>query len=150
MSNPSLKELKLIAKMQNVSQNDLDQITKMVNLSRNELELIAKMRRIKNYKNMSKEGLLIALLKSEHSFAELQKSNSDNAEIEKTRKNFDELRDKSSRSKIKKIRKTLCRIESNKNISRLEAEEIEQYFSELKKSLQKFKKYYDYKGITKE
>ena len=44
----------------------------------------------------------------------------------------------------------LCRIESNKNISRLEAEEIEQYFTELKKSLQKFKKYYDYKGITKE
>ena len=51
--------------MQNLSQNDLYQITKILNLSRNELEQIEKMRRIKNYKNMSKEGLLIALLKSE-------------------------------------------------------------------------------------
>ena len=43
----------------------------MQNQSRDELEQIAKMRRIKNYKNMSKEGLLIALLKSEQSLAEL-------------------------------------------------------------------------------
>ena len=43
----------------------------MQNQSRDELEQIAKMRCIKNYKNMSKEGLLIALLKSEQSLAEL-------------------------------------------------------------------------------
>ena len=43
----------------------------MLNLSQNDLQQIAKMRRIKNYKNMSKEGLLIALLKSGCSFAEL-------------------------------------------------------------------------------
>ena len=47
--------------MQNLSQNDLDQIPKMQNLSQNELQQIAKMRRIRKYKNMSKEGLLIAL-----------------------------------------------------------------------------------------
>ena len=35
----------------------------MQNQSRDELEKIAKMRRIKNYENMSKEELLIALLK---------------------------------------------------------------------------------------
>ena len=51
--------------MQNLSQRELDQITKMWNLLQNELEQIAKMRRLKNYKNMSKEGLLIALLKVE-------------------------------------------------------------------------------------
>ena len=56
--------LKRIAKMQNLSQNELKQITKMRNLSQNELEQIAKMRRIKSYKNMSKEELLIVLLKS--------------------------------------------------------------------------------------
>ena len=67
MLYPSLNKLKHIAKMQNLSQNDLYQITKILNLSRNELEQIEKMRRIKNYKNMSKEGLLIALLKSESS-----------------------------------------------------------------------------------
>ena len=36
------------------------------------------MRRIKNYKNMSKEGSLIALLKSNQSHAELYKSKSNN------------------------------------------------------------------------
>ena len=44
------------------------------------------MRRIKDYKNMSKEGLLIALLKSERSLAELYNSKSNNAEIEETKK----------------------------------------------------------------
>ena len=43
----------------------------MQNRSQNELEQIAKMRRIKNYKTMSREELLIALLKSEQSHAEL-------------------------------------------------------------------------------
>ena len=38
---------------------------------RGELEKIAKKRRIKNYENMSKEGLFIALLKSEKGLAKL-------------------------------------------------------------------------------
>ena len=41
------------------------QITKMQNLPQNELEQIAKMRRIKKYKNTSKEEVLISLLKLE-------------------------------------------------------------------------------------
>ena len=73
----------------------------MLNLSQNELEQITKMRRIKNYKNMSKEELLIALLKSEQSLAELYKSKSNNAEIEETKKIFNELRNKLSRTKRK-------------------------------------------------
>ena len=60
-----LNKLEQIAKMQNLSQNEFKQITKMSNLSQNELEKIAKMRLIKNYKNMSKEELLIALFKSD-------------------------------------------------------------------------------------
>ena len=48
--------------MQNLSENELDQIIKMQNQIHDELQQIAKMRHIKNYKNMSKEGLLIALL----------------------------------------------------------------------------------------
>ena len=54
----------------------------MKNLSQNELEKISKMRHIKNYKNMSKEGLLIALLKSKQSPTELYQSKSNNAETE--------------------------------------------------------------------
>ena len=61
--NISLNGLERIAKMQNLSQNELEKITRMKNLPENELERIAKMRCIKNYQNMSKEGLLIALLK---------------------------------------------------------------------------------------
>ena len=50
---------------------------------------------------MSKEELLIALLKSEQSLAELYKSKSNNAEIEETKKIFNELRNKLSRTKRK-------------------------------------------------
>ena len=77
--NLSQNGLERIAKMQNLSQNELKQITKMSNLLQHELEQIAKMRRIKNYKNMSKEELLIALLISKQSRAELCKSKSNNA-----------------------------------------------------------------------
>ena len=103
MQNLSQNGLQQITKMQNLSQNDLDQITKMLNLLWNELEQIAKMRHIKNYKNMSKEGLLITLLKSGCSFAELYKNNFNDAKIEEIKKSVNELRD--SRSKITKIRK---------------------------------------------
>ena len=71
----------------------------MRNSSQNELEQMAKMRRIKTYKNMSKEVLLIALLKSKQSLAELYKSNSINAEIEETKKFFNELRKKNQNQK---------------------------------------------------
>ena len=64
------------------------QITKMQNLSQNELEQIAKTRRIKNYKNMSKEELLISLLKSDQSIAEFCKTKSSNVEIEEIKKNL--------------------------------------------------------------
>ena len=69
--NVSKNGLERIARMQNLSQNDLEQITEMNNLSLNKLKQIAKTRRIKNYKDMSKEDLLIALLKSNQSHTEL-------------------------------------------------------------------------------
>ena len=98
----SHNKLEQIAKMQNLSQNDLGQITKMLNLSQNELEQIAKMRRIKNCNNMSKEELLVALLKSNQSLAELQKSKSNNAKKEETRKIFNELKNRFSKKNKQK------------------------------------------------
>ena len=92
--------------MQNLSQNELEQIKRMKSLPKNELEQIAEMRRIKNYKNMSREELLLALLKSEQSHAEFYKRKSNNAEIEETRKIFNEIRNKFSKSVIKEIRKS--------------------------------------------
>ena len=93
--------------MQNLSRNDLEQITEMNNLSLNKLKQIAKTRSIKNYNNMSREGLLIAILKSKQSRVELYKSKSNNTEIEETRKFFNEIRNKFSKSVIKEIRKKL-------------------------------------------
>ena len=77
----------------------------MSNLSQNELEKIAKMRHIKNYKNMWREELLIALLKSNQSIAELRRSKYNNAEIEETKNFFTELRNRFSKEKIKRIRR---------------------------------------------
>ena len=108
--------------MQNLSQNELKQITKMSNLLQNELEKIAKMRHIKNYKNISREELLISLLKSNQSIAELRRSKDNNAEIEETKKIFNELRNRFSKEKIKKIRKKFCF-----------REEIGEYLKELEK-----------------
>ena len=81
----SEKGLERIAKMQNLPQNQLKQVIKMQNQSRDELEQIAKMRRIKNYEDMSKEGLLIALLKSEQSPAKLHNKVEEN-KVEETKK----------------------------------------------------------------
>ena len=72
--NLSQNELMKIAKVENLSQNGLKKIAKMQDLSRNKLKQIAKLRHIKNIDNKSKEELLIALLNSEQSLAELYKS----------------------------------------------------------------------------
>ena len=74
----------------------------MENLTKYKLEQIAKMRRIKNYKNMLRENLLIALLKSKQSHAELYRSKDSNTEIEETKKFFNELRNNLSKEEIKK------------------------------------------------
>ena len=69
----------------------------MLNLSQIELQQIAKMRHIKNYKNMSKEGLLMTILKSERGLPELYKSKCNNADIEETKRSLNVSRDKFSR-----------------------------------------------------
>ena len=89
--NLSKNGLERIAKMQNLSLNEFEQITEINNLLKNKLEQIAKNRGIKNYKNMSKEDLLIALLKSNKSHIELRKSEDNNVEIGETKKPFNEL-----------------------------------------------------------
>ena len=103
--NLSKYGLNEIVKMQNLSLNEFQQITEMNNLSKNKLKQITKTRRIKNYKDMSKEDLLIVFLKSKQSIAELHRSKDNNAEIGETKKNFNELRNRFSKEKIKRIRR---------------------------------------------
>ena len=64
--------------MQNLSQNEYNQIAEMRGQSRDELKRIAKIRKIKNYEEMSKEELIISLLKSKQSIAELFNNNNIN------------------------------------------------------------------------
>ena len=132
---------KQIAKMQNLSQNELDQITKMQNQSRDELEKITEIRRIKNYEKISKEGLIIALLKSKHSLAELFNNNLYNDRIRGIKKILNELRNILTKEYRKIIKKKLYEIENKKNLSKLEKEEINEYLTELVRILNKKEKY---------
>ena len=61
--------------------------------SRDELERIAKIRRIKNYEEMTKEELVIYLLKSKQSIAELFNSNLYDNKISDIRRILSRLRD---------------------------------------------------------
>ena len=104
--NLSKNGLNKIVKIQNVSLNEFEQIKRMNNLSLNELKEIAKIRHIKNYKDMLKEDLLIALLKSNKSHTELLRSEDNNdKEIEETKKIFNKLRCNFSKEEIKKSRR---------------------------------------------
>ena len=80
------------------------------------------MRRMKNYRNMSKERLLSALDESESAES---RNNFDNARIKAIKEDFNKLRYRFFKSKIK---------------------EIEENLIWLEESLFKLKKYYDYVG----
>ena len=70
-------------------------------------------RHIKNYKDMSKEDLLIALIKSNENYTELLKSeDNSNTEIRETKKLFNTLRSNYLREEIKKLRKKFYKKES--------------------------------------
>ena len=95
----------------------------MLNLLLNELKLITKSRGIRDYKSMSKEGLLSALSESE--LLESEK-NLDNVKIKKIREGFNKLKDRFLKPKIKEIRKNLDEIENKKNLSKSKMKEIEE------------------------
>ena len=65
---------------------------------------MARERHVKNYKDMPREDLSIALLKSNYSHTELLKINDSNTEIGETKKLFNNLRNNFSREEIKKHR----------------------------------------------
>ena len=98
----SKNELNKITKMQNLSLNKLKKIERMNNLSLNELNRIAAARHTKNYKDTSREDLLIALLKFNLSHKELLKTEDSNTEIGEIKKLFNNFRNNFSREEIKK------------------------------------------------
>ena len=94
--------------------------------ARDELEQIAKIRRIKNYEEMSKEELIISLLKSKQSIAELF-NDLDGDKISVIRRILNRLRDILPKKYRKEIKKKLCDIENKENLSEAENEENDEY-----------------------
>ena len=111
----------------------------MLNISSlDELKIIAKHRGIKGYKSMSKEKLLSALKSADST------NNFNNERIKKIREDFNKLRGRFLKPKIKEIRRNLYEIENKKNLSKSKIKEIEQNLIELEKILLKLNKYNDY------
>ena len=115
---------------------------RILNLSLDELKQIAQMRRINGYKSISKERLLSALDELSGSV-----NNFNNARIKKIREDFNKLRDRFLKPKIKEIRRNLYEIENKKNLSKSKIKEIEQNLIESEESLFKLSKYHDYNDI---
>ena len=127
--------------------------------SRDELERIAKIRRIKNYEEMTKEELIISLLKSKQSIAELFNNNNNNNlydnEISDIRRILNRLRDILPKKDRKEIKDKLYEIEHQRNISEEEQEKNDEYLRKLVRILNNKEKYgpgnrddFDYDGIT--
>ena len=85
----------------------------MLKLTSDELKTIAEIRCIRGYESMSEERLLSSLNESES--AKESDKNFDDASIEKIKKEFNKLRDRLSKPKIKEIRQDLYRIKNKKN-----------------------------------
>ena len=115
-----------------------------LNLSLKELKLIAKIRGIKCYKSISNEKLLSALDELEPAGSG---NNFDNVRIKKIREDFNKLKDRFLKPKIKEIRKSLYEIENKKILSKSKIKEIEPNLIKLEEILFKVNKYYDYDDI---
>ena len=126
--------LEKIAKIQNSSKNELKQAKKLLKNSMDELKEIATLRKIKNNEKLTKEGLIISLLKSESSTAEqnfekLFNNNSNNTDADTYDHN---IRDKISdintilsrfgkiitKNDRKRIKKEIYETENKKNLFR--------------------------------
>ena len=109
--------------------------------SQDELEQTAKIRRIKNYEEMSKEELIISLLKSIQSIAELFNNNLYDNKISDIRRILNRLRDILPRKYRKEIKEKLYEIELNENLSEAEKEGNYEYLRKLVRILNNKEKY---------
>ena len=118
--------LKNIAKIQNISKNELNKAKKLQNKSIDELKVIARLRRIKNIHKLTKEDLVLTLLKSESSASEntfMKHFNNNNAN--------DNTYDDKARGKISDIRMILSELE---NAITSKEKKLEKSFMKKKKS----------------
>ena len=111
----------------------------MPDLLLNKLKAIAKLIGISRDKSISRRILLRFL--NESQLEKESEKNFDGSVTENIRKDFNELRDRLSKPKIKKVRKDLNRIENKKT------GQIENNLLNLEQSLSKLEKHHDYDDI---
>ena len=115
----------------------------MCGQSRDELEQITKIR-IKNYDERSKEELIIFLLKSKQSIAELINNNLYDNKISNIERILNRLRDILPKKYRKEIKDKLYEIEHQDNLSEAEKEENDEYLRKLVRILNDKDKYSPY------
>ena len=143
-------KLEKIAKIQNISKNELNKAEKLQNKSIDESRGIARLRRIKTSDNLTKEDLIISLLKSESSRTErnymkhFNNITNDDTYDDKTKGKRNDIRMILSRlgnivtkNDRKKIKKELYEIEKKQNLSDNKKEEIYDHLVELVNTLDK-------------
>ena len=119
--------------MQNLLQNEFNQFLEIRGQSPDEVERIAKIKRIKNYEEMKKKELIISLIKSKQSIAEIFNNNNNNNNNKDNNNNnlydnktndirriLSRLKDILSKTNRKKIKDKLYKIEHQRNLSEAE------------------------------
>ena len=123
--------------MQNLLQNEFNQVLEIRGQSPDEVERIAKIKRIKNYEEINKKELIISLLKSKQSIAEMFNNNNNNNNDNNNNNNnnnnnlydnktndirriLSRLKDILSKINRKKIKDKLYKIEHQRNLSEAE------------------------------
>ena len=124
--------LEKIAKIQNISINELNKAKKLQKKSIDELKAVARLRRINNFKKLTKEDLILTLLKSESNALENNNNDNNNNKDDDDDKNSDKIRyiilvlgrlgNTITNKNRKKIKKELYEIEKNQNLSDSEKE----------------------------
>ena len=104
--------LEKIAKLQNISKKDLNEVKKMQEKSIGELKVIARLRRINNFKNLTKEDLILALLKSESNALE-NNNNNNNDKISYIKMVLRRLGNTITNKDRKKIKKEVYEMQKN-------------------------------------
>ena len=143
-------KLEKVAKIQNISKNELNKTEKLQIKSIDELREIPRLRRIKNYDNLTKEDLIVSLLKSESNPVErnymkhFTNSTGDDTYDDKIKSETNDIRIIISRlgnilikNDRKKIKKELYEIEKKQNLSDNEKDKIYDHLFELVNTLNK-------------
>ena len=156
-----------IVKKQNISKNELNKAEKLQNKSIDVLKAIARLRRIKKSDKLTKEDLIISLLKSESSPAErnymkhFNNNTNDDTYDDKIRGKLSDIKMMLSRlghivtkNDRKEIKKELYEIEKKKNFSNKKKEKNYNRLIELINTIDKKERYQyhdrndlDYYGI---